>query len=34
MQNEFVAQLQPDNTREIKEVGKELFLCYFSKIRR
>jgi len=31
MQNEFVAQLQPDNTREIKEVGKELFLCYFSK---
>ncbi len=31
MQNEFVAQLQPDNTREIKSCGKELFLCYYSK---
>lgn len=31
MQSEFVKQLQPDNQREIKLCGKELFLCYFSK---
>lgn len=31
MQNEFVAQLQPENTREIKEVGTELFLCYYTE---
>lgn len=31
IQNKFVANLQPDNNREIKECGKELFLCYYSK---
>ena len=31
LQNQFVAFLQPDNTREIKLCGKELFLCYYSK---
>lgn len=31
MQNEFVANLQPENNREIKESGKELYLCYFTK---
>ncbi len=29
MQNSFVEFLQPDNTREIKLCGEELFLCYF-----
>lgn len=31
MQDAFVAQLQPENHREIKQCGKELFLCYFSE---
>lgn len=31
LQNQFVQFLQPDNTREIKLCGKELFLCYFSE---
>lgn len=31
LQNQFVEYLQPDNTREIKLCGKELFLCYFSE---
>ncbi len=31
IQNKFVEFLQPDNNREIKECGKELFLCHFSK---
>lgn len=31
MQSSFVKLLQPDNQREIKQCGKELFLCYFSK---
>ncbi len=31
MQDKFVEYLQPDNKREIKECGKELFLCYFSE---
>ncbi len=31
MRSEFVAQIQPKNTRETKEVGKELYLCYFTK---
>lgn len=31
MQDQFVAFLQPDNKREIKQCGKELFLCYFSE---
>lgn len=31
IQNQFVQFLQPDNTREIKLCGKELFLCYFSE---
>lgn len=31
MQGQFVANLQPDNTREIKPCGRELFLCYFCK---
>lgn len=29
MQNSFVNNLQPDNTREIKLCGEELYLCYF-----
>ena len=31
MQDAFVAQLQPENTREVKQCGKELYLCYFSE---
>jgi len=31
LQKRFVEYLQPDNTREIKQCGKELFLCYYSK---
>lgn len=31
IQGRFVQFLQPDNTREIKQCGKELFLCYYSK---
>ena len=31
MQEKFVENIQPDNTREIKLSGKELILCYFSK---
>ena len=31
LQNQFVAFLQPDNQRETKLCGKELFLCYYSK---
>ncbi len=31
IQDQFVAFLQPDNTREIKLCGKELFLCYYSE---
>jgi len=31
MQTEFVAKLQPENNREIKPVGKELFLVYFAE---
>ncbi|MCI7350966.1 MAG: N-acetylmuramoyl-L-alanine amidase [Ruminococcus sp.] len=30
MQGKFVENIQPENTREIKLCGKELFLCYFS----
>lgn len=29
MQNSFVENLQPENTREIKACGKELYLCYY-----
>jgi N-acetylmuramoyl-L-alanine amidase len=29
MQSKFVTNLQPDNTRETKLCGKELYLCYF-----
>ena len=31
IQSKFVEFLQPDNSREIKQCGKELFLCYYSK---
>jgi N-acetylmuramoyl-L-alanine amidase len=31
LQKKFVQYIQPDNKREIKKCGKELFLCYFSK---
>lgn len=31
IQDQFVKFLQPDNKREIKICGKELFLCYYSK---
>lgn len=31
IQNKFVEYLQPENAREIKLCGKELFLCYFSE---
>ena len=31
LQAAFREQLQPDNTREIKRCGKELFLCYYCK---
>ena len=30
MQEKFVANIQPDNTRETKQVGDELFLLYYS----
>ena len=29
MQQQFVANLQPDNQRETKLCGKELYLCYY-----
>lgn len=31
LQGKFVEYVQPDNDREIKLCGKELFLCYFSE---
>lgn len=31
MKKRFTELLQPDNQREIKQCGKELFLCYFSE---
>ena len=31
IQNKFVEFIQPDNSREIKLCGKELFLCYFCE---
>ncbi len=31
LQDSFHSNLQPENNREIKLCGKELFLCYFSK---
>ncbi|MDD6278224.1 MAG: N-acetylmuramoyl-L-alanine amidase [Oscillospiraceae bacterium] len=31
LQNKFVEYLQPENDREIKLCGKELFLCYYSE---
>lgn len=31
LQEAFVTQLQPENTREVKLCGKELYLCYFSE---
>ncbi len=31
LQKAFSSQLQPENTRETKLCGKELFLCYFCK---
>ena len=31
LQSRFRELLQPDNDREIKLCGKELFLCYYSK---
>lgn len=31
LQDQFVEYLQPENKREIKLCGEELFLCYFSK---
>lgn len=31
IQGKFVEYLQPDNSREIKLCGKELFLCYYSE---
>ncbi len=31
MQNKFVQNLQPENNREIKLAGKELFLTYFTE---
>lgn len=31
LQNKFVQNLQPDNTRETKLCGKELYLCYFCE---
>ncbi len=30
LQKKFAEYLQPENTREIKLCGKELFLCYYS----
>lgn len=29
IQDKFVEYIQPENEREIKQCGKELFLCYF-----
>lgn len=31
LQSKFSSELQPENSREIKLCGKELFLCYFSE---
>ncbi len=31
IQTRFREQLQPDNMREIKRCGKELFLCYYCR---
>lgn len=31
IQGSFRKLIQPDNNREIKLCGKELFLCYYSK---
>ena len=31
LQSSFTELLQPDNKREIKLCGKELFLCYYSE---
>ena len=31
IQNKFKEYIQPENDREIKQCGKELFLCYYSK---
>ena len=31
LQTQFAGMLQPDNHREIKLCGKELFLCYYSE---
>ncbi len=31
LQDSFVKHIQPDNARETKLCGKELFLCYFCK---
>ena len=31
LQSRFTELLQPENDREIKRCGKELFLCYFSE---
>ena len=31
LQTAFRETLQPDNSREIKQCGKELFLCYYCK---
>lgn len=31
IQNKFKEYIQPENDREIKQCGKELFLCYFSE---
>ena len=31
LQTQFQTMLQPDNDREIKLCGKELFLCYYCK---
>ena len=31
LQSRFAEILQPDNKREIKNCGKELFLCYYSE---
>lgn len=31
IQDSFVSLLQPENKREIKLCGKELFLCYYSE---
>ena len=31
LQSKFVEYLQPENRREVKCCGKDLFLCYYSK---